>query len=149
VVAVDDDVASFLRRLARVPDARDVFHLVGVLLAYLGRVDEDERVLPDMPGALGQDRVGNLLLQRLVLDVAREPFLRLDRRDVVFYRPHDGRELRVAGGLDSIGGLPDESRLRLRKMGKNFAQTRPFRPCLRYWGFAIIASFLGWGMNVL
>ena len=86
----------------------------------LRRVNEDERVLPDMPGPLGQDRGGDLQFNRLILDVAREPFLRLDRRDIVFYRAHDGRKLRVAGGLDPIGGLPDEPRLRLREMGKNF-----------------------------
>ena len=51
-----------------------------------------------------------------------EPFLRLDRRDIVVYRPHDGRKLRVSGGLDPVGGLPDEPSLRLRKMGKNSTQ---------------------------
>ena len=85
-------------------------------------VDEDERVLFDVPRPLGQDRDGNLPLERLVLDVAREPFLRLDRRDVVLYRAHDGRKLRVAGGLDPIGGLPDEPRPRLREMGKKLTQ---------------------------
>ena len=68
------------------------------------------------------ERGGDLLPERLVLYVAREPFLRLDRRDDVVYRPYDGRELRVARGLDSVGGLADEPRLRLREMGKNFAQ---------------------------
>ena len=120
VVAVDDDVAPLLRGPACVPDARDVLHLVRVLLAYLRRVDEDEGVLPDVPCPLGQDRAGDLPPEGRVLDVAREPLLRLDRRYVVLYGAHDGRELGVPGGLDSVGGLPDEPRLRLREMGKNF-----------------------------
>ncbi len=89
VVAVDEHVASLLGGAAGVPDERDVLHRVRELLAYLGRVDEQERVRPDGSRPVLQHGVGDGRLQRLVVEVPAQALLRVDRPYVVVDGAHD------------------------------------------------------------
>ena len=123
VVTVDEHVASFLRRPARVPDHRHVFHLESELLADLGRVDEDERVVPDELRAGLEDRLVDVVPDRRVGHVpAQALFDGVALPRVVVDRAHDRRELRVARGLDSVEHVGQELLPGSREMGKHFTQ---------------------------
>ena len=89
VVAVDEHVASLLRGPARVPDERDVLHRMGELLAYLGRVDQQKRVMPHEAGSVPQDGTCHGLSQHVVVEVPAQPLLRVDWPYVIVDRAHD------------------------------------------------------------
>ena len=64
-----------LRRPARVPDERKLLHLVRVGLADVRRIVDDERVPVDEPHGIGLDRVPDLLMKALGLQVAAQSVL--------------------------------------------------------------------------
>ena len=89
VVAVDEDVPPLLRGAACVPDERDVFHRAGELLAYLRRIEQEERAVLDEANPVVQHGLGHGLPQHAVVEVPAQPLLRVYRPYVVVYRPHD------------------------------------------------------------
>ena len=123
VIAVHENIPSLLRGSACVPDHRDVLHLQAEFLSDLRRVDEDEGVVADVPRTFREDRLVDFWAYVLVRHVAAQTlFDGMPHVGVVVDRPHDRRELRVAGGLYSVEHVGQELLPRLREMGKHFTQ---------------------------
>ena len=116
-----------------------MFHLESELLADLGRVDEDERVVPDELRAGLEDRLVDVVPDRRVGHVpAQALFDGVALPRVVVDRAHDRREhpssdrlrrlgcasgdTRVARGLDSVEHVGQELLPGSREMGKHFTQ---------------------------
>ena len=109
VIAVHENIPSLLRGSTCVPDHRDVLHLQAELLPDLSRVDEDEGVLADVLRAFREDRLVDFRAYVLVRHVAAQAlFDGMPHVGVVVNRPHDRRELRVAGGLYSVEHVGQE-----------------------------------------
>ena len=97
-------------------------HFPGVLLADVGRVDDDERVLLHESARVVHHDLLDLAVHAFERKVPAEPVLDLLRGDALVQHPHPGGELHVPAGLDSVEGLPDELDGRLVKMGRKSPQ---------------------------
>ena len=117
-VGVEDDVV--LRGPARVPDEREVLHLVGVRLADVRRVNDDQRVPVDEPLRVDHDGVLQVLGEPLRLEVPAEAVLDVSAPVLRVDAARDVGEDRVASGLYPVHHVAYEPALRLRKTVKHF-----------------------------
>ena len=110
--------------LAAVPDLGKVLHLLRVGLLHVGRVQDDERVLVDLLGALGGDDAVQSGLQPVRREHPAEPVLDLFRGGFLLERTDDGRELHVLLDHDTVDHVAYETGDRLVEMGRNPPQKR-------------------------
>ena len=108
--------------LAAIADGGQIGHLLGMGLAHVGRVYDDQRVLPDPRRRVRGDLLVDRLRQPGRIQVPAQPLLGLLRQDVLVEGAGDGTELHVLPRLHPEHHLPDELEARPGKAGRKYPQ---------------------------